>query len=662
MGVMQRLKRFIEITSFILILGLALFLRVRGLDTTDIWSDQAFTLNTAMRWVNGGPMPLASNKSSIGTINPPLIEYLYAAALWVWPDILSVSLLTMISGMIALAAAGWSAYRVFGARVALWTALIFAVNPWSVFYSQLIWNQTMVPVFSALTLACLLLYCTVEQRAAYLILSFLWAACMTQVHPGSSAQLLAMGLVFALFWRRLRVWPLVAGAGVFVLLYVPYLLYERGVGWADVKAMLELARRQAPLSPASLLVSFDLVRAQGLFTSASYVVQFDRLATALMALSLVYAVGAVARALVRRQRDPQTVRKMAGLTVVLLWFVVPILFYLRPSHYLQIFYLIGQWPAHFILIGACLGGIQHAVERFALQIPRRAARRAVRALAWVAVPVPLLALVGWQCTFNIQFQDARLQSTGSTQVRHVRAAIQMARRLLVEHSDCDLAVVSEGHNLERSSLAPLREFTSPERVLLTDGRLAVPLPAPCALYLDALPGSRASAWLAATATPLPDMAIPVLDRTWQFYELPTELAGWEAGPTGGAVSQAHLATWTNGVALRHYAHGQVIPGATLPLTLTWAVEAQPPEVVYHIGTYLLTIDNQVIAQSDGPGFDSIQWRAGDWFITWFDVAVPQDLPPGTYQIAVALYTWPALERVNLTYGENTAFLERLQVP
>ncbi len=655
---MQRHKQFVEIALCALILGLALFLRIRSLDTTGIWSDQAFTLNTAMRWVNGGPIPLASNKSSIGTINPPMIEYLYAVALRIWPDILSVAVLTMISGMIAVAAAGWSVYKLFGQRAAFWTMLIFAVNPWSVFYSQLIWNQTMMPVFSALTLACLLLYFAVEQRPVYLILSFVWAACMTQVHPGSSAQLLTMGIIFALFWRRLRVWPMGTGIGIFVLSYVPYLLYESGVGWADVKAMLELAREPAPLGIASILVSVDLLRAQGLLNSANYVAQFDGLATVLMGLSLVYALGIGVRTFIQRRHDPQAAQKTAGFGIILLWFVIPILFYLRSSHYLQIFYLISQLPAHFMLMGICLDGLQHALAQFALQIHQQTARRAVQTAAWAMLPLPLLVLVGWQCAFNLQFQDTRLQSREPTQIRHIRTAIQMARQLLAERPACDLVVVSTGHNLEQSRLALLREFTLPERVLLTDGRLAVPVPAPCAVYLDALPGNQASTWLATAATPLPEATVHVPGETWQFYDLP---AGARASLAEKAASQTHLATWINGVVLTQYARGQIRPGATLPLTLTWSVEAEPPEVVYHVGTYLLTMDNQVAAQSDGPGFDSIQWRAGDKFITWFDVHVPQDLVPGTYQTAVALYTWPELERVNLTCGGNTAFLEQFQV-
>jgi hypothetical protein len=123
-----------------------------------------------------------------------------------------------------------------------------------------------------------------------------------------------------------------------------------------------------------------------------------------------------------------------------------------------------------------------------------------------------------------------------------------------------------------------------------------------------------------------------------------------------------LAAWENGATLIGYERGQLSPGEEMPLTLEWRVENAPPEQVYHVGTYLLAIDHQdnpVVAQHDGPGFDSIQWREGDRFITWFELPVAADLPSGNYQLAVALYTWPELIRANLLSGENTAFLDQL---
>jgi hypothetical protein len=639
---MHKQRRFVEVALCLIILGLALALRVRRLDTTGMWGDQSFTLNTAMRWVNGGEMPLAANKSSIGVTNPPLIEYLYAAALWVWPDVLSVAVLTMIAGLAAVAVAGWAAYKVFGKRAALWTMLLFAVNPWSVFYSQLIWNQTLVPIFATLMLACLLVYFAAEQRPVYLLLSFVWAACMTQVHPGSAPLLLAMGLVGVLFWRKLRAWPLLVGGALFVLLYVPFLMYENGVGWIDVRAALEVSRQPAPFSPAALLVSLDLQHARGLLPYVRYIAQFDTLALLLLALALAYALWRGPGAFMRR-RDPETTRKAAGLCILLVWFALPILFYLRSAHYLQIYYLIGQLPAHFILIGAGLGEVQSRLER--------STQRAAQIAAWAVLPLLPIALAAWQFGFNVQFQDSRLSNPGPMQIRHARAAIQTSRRLLAEYPGCDLVAVSRGYSHESSELALLHGFVSQEHVLLADGQLAVAIPAPCAIYLDAWPTSRASTWLATAATPLPDATIPVLGETWRFYSLSAEA---QTEPP------ARLAQWANGVALTGYARGDLRPGATLPLTLTWSVETSSPEIEYHFGTYLLAADNQVVAQSDGPGFDSIQWRAGDRFITWFDFPVPQDLPPGEYQIAVALYTWPTLERIDLASGGNTAFLERVR--
>jgi 4-amino-4-deoxy-L-arabinose transferase-like glycosyltransferase len=643
-------RRALRVGLLALILGGALLLRVRGLGTTGIWGDQSFTLNTAMRWVNGGPVPLASNKSSIGTVNPPMIEYLYAAALALWPDVLGVSVLTLLSGMVAVAATAWAAWRVFGARAALWAAALLALNPWAVYYSQLIWNQTMVPVFSALTLAGLLLYFAHEQRGRYLILSAVTAACMTQVHPASVVQLLAVVLVGATFWRKLRPGPLLAGGALFALSYVPYLLYERSVGWIDLRAMLELGRQPAPWSPAALLVSLDLLRGRGLLPDAPAARPFDALTTLLLVLALAYALGRVLHAAVERRRGGVPPSPEAtGLYVTLLWFAVPLTFYLRSAHYLQVYYLIGQVPAHFLLLGAMLNGLPRALSG---QDPPR--RRAWAAL----VALPALALIGWQLAFNVWFQDARARRD-AIQVRHVRAAIDAARDLLAEHPDCDLVVLSEGHTVERSRLSLLREFTTPERVVLADGRLAVPLPAPCAVYLDGLPGSPAAAWLAREAEPLPERAVDVGARRWRFYALP---AATRATAADLSFEPGADPAWANGAALTAYRRGPVGPGATLPLTLTWSVEMPAPEVVYHLGAYLLDGEQRVVAQADGPGFDSIQWRAGDGFVTWSGIALPADLPPGDYRLALAWYTWPQVERVDLRSGGNTAFLETVTVP
>ena len=635
---------------------LALFLRLRGLDTTGLWGDQAFTLNTAMRWVNGGPLPLAANKASVGFVNPPLIEYLYGAALRLWPgpapDILSVSLLTLLGGLAAVVVTGAVTARLFGRRAGLWAMLAFAAAPWAVFWSQLIWNQTMVPPFAALALGGLLLYLFDRPRAVYLLGSFAAAAAMIQVHPGAAVQLGALGLALALHWRRVRPAHLLAAAAIFALLFLPYLLYQIGTGWADLATVRALAGQPARLSGAAVLLSLDLLRAQGLYRAVPGVALFDALAVGLLVAALAGVLWIVGRGWHARAAGGQRAGAVVALDgvagdetwralgVVLLWLVVPVLFYLRTSVYLQNYYLIGQWPAQFIILGAGLA----AAQRGAI-LPNRAMRNAIRenrATGWL-VALPMVALLAFQVFFSLRYQDARAAGDGPPlQVRHARTLIAQSRQLLAERPACHLVGLGHGAQVETSDLALLVEFTDPARVLLADGDLALPLPSPCAVTLDARPGSRASYVLAAEAQPIPGVGVTVKGQTWTFYD-------WAEGPRGETTGAPR---W-DAVLLVGTFTGQPTPGRDLTLALTWEALARPP-VAYHFGAYLLDAANNIVAQHDGPGFDSAQWRAGDRFVTFQPLPVPAALPPGDYRAAVALYTWPDIIRVPLAGGTDTA--------
>jgi hypothetical protein len=636
------------------VLLLGLFLRVRGLETTGLWGDQAFTLNTAMRWVNGGDIPLAANKSSVGFLNPPMIEYLYAAALWLRADILSVSWLTLLGGLLAVAVTGWVTGRIFGARAGLWAMLTFAVAPWAVFWSQLIWNQTMVPAFATLALGGLLLYLVEKPRPIYLIAAFAAASAMTQVHPGTAVQVGTMGLVLLIFRQRVRWAHVLWSALVFVALYLPFIAYQFGTNWADLTTIGGLAGQEATFSSAALRLSLDLIRVQGLFRAVPQTSFFDTLAAVLFALSFLLTLWRAAtlwqagRATPGRPLPPET----AAVLIIVLWFLMPLLFYWRSGVYLQNYYLIGQWPAQFMVFGIGLDTAQRAAAQWAAGAGRPSARRLGRAAVWL-LPIPLLAVLAFQVRFTLVYQDARAAGDGpALQVRHARSAIAQANDLLAANPACRLVAVGVGHQVENSNLALLQEFSDPDRIMLADGDLGLPLPAPCAIYLNARPGSAAGFWLEATATPLSGAEVAVKDEVWPFYR-------WTADPPG---DRSGAPTWTNGVALVGYFRGEPARGRPLDMALTWEVVAPPDGEAYHFGAYLLDENDQVVGQQDGPGFDSVQWREGDRFITWFLLPVPDDLPGGTYRTAVALYSWPDVVRVPLTDGADTAYLEVIELP
>jgi len=639
----SRAQHRLYIALAVAILLFALLLRLRGLDTTGLWGDQAFTLNTAMRWVNGGPLPLAANKSSVGFVNPPLIEYLYGAALFLWGDILSVSLLTLLGGLMAVAVTGAVTARLFGHRAALWVMLTFAAAPWAVFWSQLIWNQTLVPPFAALALGGLLLYLFDRPRAIYLVGSFAATAAMIQVHPGSAVQLLTIAVALLLYRRRVALSALPA-------LPDRHRLGRPGRRAGHGRSGSSIQQRRAAPEPRSPSRPGSLSRRAG----GGGVRRPGDGAVCSGAGGRCVASGRVFRE--RRGGGPLpgplpqgqgAAPRLPGspAPLLLLWFALPLLFYWRSGVYLQNYYLIGQWPAHFMILGVGLDTLQRAAERW----PGR--ERLGRVAAWL-LPLPLLALVAFQVLFSLRYQDARAAGDGPPlQVRHARALIDQSRRLLAERPDCRLAGLGHGERVDNSDLALLVEFTDPARVLLADGDMALPLPSPCAIYLDARPGSRASYALAAQAQPIPDAGVTVKDQQWQFYD-------WREGPRG---ETAGAPRW-NEASLIGVFRGDPVPGQNLTFVLTWEIAARPA-VASHFGLYLLDEANTVVAQHDGPGFDSTQWRPGDRFVTFHPLPLPPDLPPGDYRAGVALYTWPDIIRAALLDGADMATAdERIVVP
>ncbi|MCB0035319.1 MAG: glycosyltransferase family 39 protein, partial [Anaerolineales bacterium] len=588
-----------------LITLMAFFLRLRHIDTTGLWSDQSFTLNTAMRWVNGGDMPLASNKSSVGFVNPPMIEYVYVLGLWLWHDILSVALVTMVSGLAAVVLTAYGTYKLFGPRAAVWSLLLFAVNPWSVVYSQLIWNQTMIPFFATLTFIPLLLYLFVEQKPWYLLLSFVSAGCMTQVHPASAPQVFTMGLLLLIFIRRVNIWTALTGGVLFVITYIPYIIYEYGVGWTDLYAIRQVAEQEATVSPASLLVSLDLLHAQGIPHQVGYVQTLDRLATIIFVVS-VAAVLALFIQLFRK--DPATIDPASGraaveqryaLIAILLWFLIPILFYLRSQEHLQIYYLINQFPTHFMLLGIGLGWLQTQSGRW-LGTHYRAT-----AAEWL-ITLPIVLLAVGQVAFSLHAQNVRVENPfNELQIRHVREGIHTAQTLTAERPECPLVVLSDGGKVETSTLSLFREFSQIDHVLLADADESLPLPPPCALYLDARPGSWASLWLD-QQNPENLGKIDLQALEWQFRRLETAATVERFIEQGQRPEEQPV--WVNGGALAAYDYGPLAAEQPFELELLWHIENQPDDKLYHVGTYLLDENQQVFLQADGAGFDSIQWQ------------------------------------------------------
>ncbi|MBI5928699.1 MAG: glycosyltransferase family 39 protein [Chloroflexi bacterium] len=99
-------------------------------------------------------------------------------------------------------------------------------------------------------------------------------------------------------------------------------------------------------------------------------------------------------------------------------------------------------------------------------------------------------------------------------------------------------------------------------------------------------------------------------------------------------------------ALRKFAvQGDLNPGETITATLWWTAEVQPP-LDYSVSVFVLnTATGQLVAQHDGPPLDgkaqTSTWTPGHFQYDQHQLALPDDLPPGSYTLGVKVYYYAA---------------------
>lgn len=94
------------------------------------------------------------------------------------------------------------------------------------------------------------------------------------------------------------------------------------------------------------------------------------------------------------------------------------------------------------------------------------------------------------------------------------------------------------------------------------------------------------------------------------------------------------------------------PGATeLPVTLIWEVLGPSVDDLV-LGLYLLGPNAQLITQLDrqpcAGSYPTSRWNPGEWMVEERRLALPPDLSPGPYTLALALYHYPSLGRLPVT--------------
>lgn len=143
----------------------------------------------------------------------------------------------------------------------------------------------------------------------------------------------------------------------------------------------------------------------------------------------------------------------------------------------------------------------------------------------------------------------------------------------------------------------------------------------------------------------------VFDPTgWLHYESPPG----EARPA--TYSQA--ADWSGEIALLGFdlSRERMRPGQTLEVTLYWQAQ-QPLTETYQVFVHLVYPEGQIWAQSDhlNPGgFPTNLWPTDRYVRDKHRLELPEQLPPGPYQISIGLYTLYNQQRLEVRQAESGA--------
>ncbi len=613
----------IERAFLAMTLAVGAWLRFQHWGAIEYNIDQAYPIWQALRTLERGALPLVGQGTSVLFANPPLTGYFYVPLLALWRHPIMAYVLTL--GLNTLAV--WLAYRalerLLGARAALVGAWLFAVNPWIVEDSRRTWVQALTPFFVALifwALTPILLGKTRHPRRRTLIAT-VGLALFAHTYLLAYALLGTVGVLLALYWRRVPKRALAAGALVFALLMG---LYALGLArqWEDTRARAQtFAEGDARLRTEALEHALRLVsgggyaQVRGLGAPQGDAALRERLSNAAHwgVVLLLGLGGGVALAQLRRRAAERDTA-----AVLLTWWALPVLMMSYVSRAVHPFYLLLTVPAGH---GLAAWGLVRALE--GLRGRPQWARRAAWGVAVVALGA-VGALNGLNAVRFAQESHAHPSEDGAGVLPLAEATALGARLRAV--ADAQTAI-----------FAPMPQWTSATLVghalrtwQVGDFADAQIVPGGQGVYVTFAPP-------AADPVPPPLVGEPLGALTLRDGG---RFALWRAEAATLAIP--HAAEAPSDVGVRFLGWGLGAPlqaGQTAPLDLYFRVEALHAERgIWTFAPFAHVFDSAGarVAVVDGALLPPLAWRAGDVLMYRLALAVPQGAT-GPFSVAVGFY-------------------------
>lgn len=661
----------------LVLIALAAFLRFYRLDAQSFWNDEGNSARIAERSLQ------LITEGAAGDIHPPLYYY----TLHVWRGIFGSSefALRSLSAVLAVMLV-WLVFliarKVFDANVGLIAALIAAVNPFQVYYSQEARMYILLAVISA--------------AATLMLLSLLVSWSSSQVVNSSTGQLVNQardhkGVLSSLHLVILSL-VLLYAAGLYTHYAFPFVIFthflivvawafghrqqalHRIITWIGIVAAagvlflpwLPTAIRQIttwPSSQTAIDVGAMLLDTLRLYVLGSTFPTAEA-ATALLIAGFFVIVGLWnPNSFDERRAEAKDVLPHALRSgAIVLWWLAPIAlifgFGLFKESYLK-FLLIGS-SAFCILLAR---GIHTAfgIARSALVMPKELAGQPMLTWSWSLVVVFLVVMMAIPTTGSLQnyYFDPKYARDDYRGIAQTIMRSQRTGDAVLLNSANQWEVFTyyypDGPNvyplpkkrpLDQADVeAELNDITTKYRRLFV-------------LYwgdAEADPQRVIESWLDAHTYKATEQWVGSV--RFVTYAVPTQLSDQPEHSSGVRFGD-HITLDGFTLPATNLSAGDI-----LQLDLFWRTDVLLAER-YKVFVHVLDAHGKIIAQTDrepGGGLNpTTNWQPNETIVDRYGVLIPSDTPAGTYSVEIGLYDFDNT-RLKIVGDGDTLFVAKVEV-
>ena len=390
---MEKIKYYLFKKNLLLILILILgfYMRVDDIYTVTFDATTGSFLEPSLNFLNTRKLPLLGVEIS-GLINAdmgPLLTYLYAIPLLISKNPISAIIFSALLNTLGIFFFYLLARDLFKRRAALISIAFVAVNPFLIHHSRTVSNVSLLFLFLMIYFWSAFSF-FIKNKSRFLPLVFFSIACMLQIHILSAILILLSLSYFLIFKPKINMKHLLSGILIFLFLFSPYIYYELTNNFENSINTLQLFTRSTGISsqsasPSSIIYPFiffntyfdrlGYYRISDKFLNESINLTYKKWDTIsakmgdfMFLLGLIFIFLILGYIILKKNKSLINIKQIKCPHIkkylfLLLWLLIPLLFFVFFKINVYIRYYIYLLPINFIILGYFLDFIIKNVRK-----------------------------------------------------------------------------------------------------------------------------------------------------------------------------------------------------------------------------------------------------------------------------------------------------------